>query len=96
MEFVALLSRLKDTVCKGVIESRVKLFIVLKDNPLRSLNFLLFFIVYEDANISVLKRDKMRSKRARATGVVALAVLLATITGKLVHYFQLYPLFSFN
>lgn len=53
MEFVVLLlSRLKDTVRKGGIETRVKLFIVLKDNPLRSLNFLLFFfIVYKDANL---------------------------------------------
>lgn len=50
MEFVALLSRLKDTVRKGGIETRVKSFIVLKDNPLKSLKILLFFIVYEDEN----------------------------------------------
>lgn len=44
MVFVDLLSRLKDTVRKGVVETRVKLFIVSKDNPLRSLNFLLFLL----------------------------------------------------
>lgn len=36
----------------------------------------------------------MRSKRARATGVVALAVLLATITGNFKHILLVYVAFN--
>lgn len=44
-------------------------------------SYVVFFLFITTHSSRVLKRDKMKSHRAGATGVAALAVLLAVITG---------------